>query len=103
MVDILPNKDRINFFVPLLDMTCFLCDDAVEPIHHMLFNCPVTKLCWWALPWQLRIQNFVNMNTLDWFSTLLGLNFASPSPLDSITNDKLLHFAVVVMESMWME
>lgn len=46
LVNILPTKDRIKYFVSLPDLNCFLCDPAVESISHFLFDCPIVKLCW---------------------------------------------------------
>lgn len=43
--NVLPTKDRIKQFVPLLDLECFLCGSRIEYIHHLLFECPTSVVC----------------------------------------------------------
>lgn len=50
LVDILPTKDRIQQFIPLPDGHCYLCGSGTETLHHLLFDYPITILCWWNSP-----------------------------------------------------
>lgn len=69
----------------------------------MLFECPVAKLCWWASPWQFKIDSFIGTKITCWFGNLLGLSTNLSIPEQLITEDRMMHYTVVVLERIWME
>lgn len=71
---VIPTKDRIKHFILLSDLSCILCNDFVEFVDHLLFDCPITALCWLKSPWQIRINQFVARG---WLKSCLYILLAS--------------------------
>lgn len=97
---VIPTKNCIRHFLNLTDLTCFLCKSGCESLNHLLFDCPVAKLCWLQSPWQIRIDHFAEAGYIKWFQLLL--DDGDQLPMADSERNKLLHYAVLVFEQMWM-
>lgn len=100
--DVIPTKARIHQFVPLPDVSCFLCGGCFETVHHLLFECPASVICWWNSPWNIRIQQYAGLIIADWFDKLLCHTSNIQQHLDEADKGQLPHFAIIVFEQLWM-
>lgn len=73
LVNILSTKDRIEVFVPLPDLHCYLCDSSIKSSSHLLFTCPVSIMCWLQSPWKIHIECYADLDIAEWFMILLEL------------------------------
>lgn len=96
-----PTKCRINGIVPVPDLSCFLCNASEESIEHLLFECPIAIICWMQSAWQIRIEQFKDRGCVHWFQLLL--DDGNLLPIDGETKDRVLHFAAVCFEQMWLQ
>lgn len=101
MVDIIPTRDRIKQFVPLPNLSYLLCGSDIESIHHLLFDCPASIICWLNSPWNICIQSYNHLDATTWFSNLLNTTTSFQNALDDSDKLKCLHFAVIMFEQLW--
>lgn len=50
LADVIPTKDRIKHFVPLEDLSYYLCGNMPETISHIIFDYPAAIACWLNSP-----------------------------------------------------
>lgn len=96
----LPTLDRLSRFLPLQSNLCYLCVGSPETIHHLVLDCPFTKLLWWQSPWQIRLESFQHLEVTEWLRMLLCQE--APLPLSAEEKMKLSFFLAVSMEHVWM-
>lgn len=88
--------DRIQHFIVLNDHRCYICGEQDESIHHLVFECPLSKMIWWNSPWQIRIEGFKQLSIEEWMSLMLGkLDFWT---LSEIEHTKLKYFMATAIE-----
>lgn len=102
LVDIVPTKERIKQFVPLQDLSCFLCGAQSESLHHLVFCCPASQLCWWNSQWNIRIQRFEDLTVSDWFTKALDRTTCFQLHLSEESHLQFIQFAVLVFERIWL-
>lgn len=98
--DVIPTTDRIKFFVPLFDLSCLLCGQTEQIVHHLVFTCPVVIQCWKNSPWALCIQNLAHLSIPDWILNILDTNSSLLHQLPEEDRDHLPHYVVVLLEGM---
>lgn len=84
----------------LTNTTCFLCNSEVETIDHLMLECPITVLCWSRSPWQICITHFKEGGISKWIQLLL--DEGNMFPLEPEEKQKMLHFAIIMFEQIWL-
>lgn len=97
----LPTLDRIQRFIKANGQQCYLCDQGVESLHHLILQCPLIKHIWWNSPWKIKVELFSNMPTDEWIALILDAY--NDLPLNETEKSKLLQFFVSSFERIWME
>lgn len=96
----MPTLDRIGRFLPVPTDLCYLCGKDPETMHHIIFECPVSKLLWWNSPWTLKISAYKHLTVTQWLTLMLGPH--NPLPLGEDDKHRLHHFLAVAIERIWM-
>lgn len=96
----LPTKTRIGHYINLNDLSYFLYNSVSESIDHLLFECPIAVTCWINSPWQIQVSHFATEGCVRWFQILLDAG--NLFPMDVADKNKMLHYAVIVFEQMWL-
>lgn len=102
LVDIIPSRDRIKRFIPLNDMSCFLCGGFIEYVHYVLFECSLSRFCWLNSPWNMHIHLFHNLSPVEWFLAILNKSSGIQLNLDEDGKTRVLHFVVLIFEHLWL-
>lgn len=98
--NVLPTKDRIKAFVPVIDLCCFLCRFGVESLDHLIFEFPFAVICWMRSPWQIHISHFACRGYVFWIQLLLDKR--NLFPLEEVEKQKMLRYASILLEHTWM-
>lgn len=98
LVDVIPTKERINSYVPLVDLSCFLCGGWSDSIQNLVFYCPTTAICWWNSPWNICIQTFASLSISNWIVDVLNKSSSVQIPLDEMEQSKFIHFFIVLID-----
>lgn len=97
----IPTLDRIQKIFSSSDQLCYLCQHGTETLHHLLLQCPLTKLLWRNSPWQIKIESFSALAVDEWVSLVMEPN--NDLPLDTTEKSKIRQFLVTAFEQVWME
>lgn len=97
---VIPTLDRLNQRIPLDDTNCYLCGNMLESVDHLALKCPLSRLLWWLSPWNIKLDNFRDMEFPQWVMLIL-----SPSdifPLEKEDRNKMIQFLPVMLERVWL-
>lgn len=96
---VLPTLDRLARFMQVAHNWCYLCQLEDETIHHLFFECLVSRAIWWNSPWQLRLESFQHRGLASWIHMILEDHNSLPLPADDKRHMK--HFLGTALDLIW--
>lgn len=95
-----PTLDPLQNVLPIPDNTCYLCGQAVETLHHLALECPITLYLWSQSPWQIKLEAFKHLQFAKWVCLVFGKD--CPFPIGDDEQLKLRYFFVTTLEQVWL-
>jgi hypothetical protein len=96
---LLPTKDIIFRFASALDSGCVLCENHVESVVHLFWECSLVRAIWFGSKWRIHIDQLL----ISSLCQLVQLIVDPPNELNIDNSDKIAFtlYGSLILDQIW--